>query len=266
MDFNWMSTSQTAALIVGLVVTVIAVATTFLAFKYARKINSFIKVVSMALVAPFLAFTSWLFLIFSFLDGFRTNEILNLFISLLISLFICAMIIIVAKALYAKNRAEIEKLEAEEEAIEATFVDQSNAIAPAEEKLMIEEEKTEEVKDAEEAEAPAEEIAEVEETEKAAEETEEATEEVPAEETVEEEIEETPVEEAVEETAEETEEPTEETVEEVVEETEEAPAEENIEETAEEEVTEEDFDDADDDFEKFLESLKAKNDDKKDEE
>ena len=81
---EYMTNSQIAALIVGIVFSVISVATTLLAVKYAKKINSFAKIVSMALVAPFIAFAGWLFLIFSFLDGFRKDELLNLIISIII--------------------------------------------------------------------------------------------------------------------------------------------------------------------------------------
>ena len=227
LDFSWMSTSQIAALISGIALTVISIATTLLAFKYAKKINSFIKVMAMSLVSPFLAMTAWLFLILSFLDGFRKDEFLSIVISALIALFICAMIMIVAKALYAKHREALDKKESEEDAIEGSFVDQTNAIAPSEEAALIENK---------------EEIAnEAEENKEAA-------------------VEETPTEtEEVEEKTEETDEvPAEENAEDTTEESEEQPAE--IEET-------EEFKDVDDeDFEKFLESLKANNDDKKDEE
>ncbi len=115
--FEYMTNSQIAALIVGIVFSIISIATTFLAIKYAKKINSFAKVASMALVAPFVAFAGWLFLIFSFLDGFRKDELLNLIISIILSLIIAGMIIIVAKALYSKHRDEFEE-ETEETALE----------------------------------------------------------------------------------------------------------------------------------------------------
>ena len=104
--FDYMSNSQIAALILGIVFSIIAIATTCLAFKYASKFNSFAKAISMALVAPFIAFVSWLFLIFSYLDGFREDEVLNLIISILLAVIICGMIIIVARALYNKHEDE----------------------------------------------------------------------------------------------------------------------------------------------------------------
>lgn len=105
---EYMTNSQIAALIVGIVFSVISIATTLLAIKYAKKINSFAKVVSLALVAPFIAFAGWLFLIFSFLDGFRKDELLNLIISIILALILVGMIIIVAKALYTKHKDEYE--------------------------------------------------------------------------------------------------------------------------------------------------------------
>ncbi len=114
MNFSYMTSSQIAALILGVIFSVFAVASTFLAFKYAHRLNSFLKAISMSLVAPFLAMVSWLFLILSFLDGFRNDEVLNLIISLLISLFICCMIVFVAKALYNKNKDRFEQEETED--------------------------------------------------------------------------------------------------------------------------------------------------------
>lgn len=145
LDFSWMTVSQTAALIIAIVLSVISVATTFLAFKYAKKINSFIKAVCMALILPFLAMASWLFLIFSFLDGFRKDEILNVIVSILVALFLCGVIIVVAKALYSKNKdvLEFEKDEPVDDAIEGSFEDQTNTLDTAPTLLLkdVEEEK-----------------------------------------------------------------------------------------------------------------------------
>ena len=115
MNFEYMTSSQIAALVLGIVFSIFAVATTFLAFKYAKKINSFVKAISLALVAPFLAMIAWLFLILSFLDGFRNDEVLNIIISILIALFICCMIILIAKALYNKNKDKFVEDEDDEE-------------------------------------------------------------------------------------------------------------------------------------------------------
>lgn len=131
--FDYMSNSQIAALILGIVFSIIAIATTCLAFKYASKFNSFAKAISMALVAPFIAFVSWLFLIFSYLDGFREDEVLNLIISILLAVIICGMIIIVARALYNKHEDEFvlaDQAEAEAKAkaaeVEATETNVEN--------------------------------------------------------------------------------------------------------------------------------------------
>lgn len=145
--FDYMSNSQIAALILGIVFSIIAIATTCLAFKYASKFNSFAKAISMALVAPFIAFVSWLFLIFSYLDGFREDEVLNLIISILLAVIICGMIIIVARALYNKHEdefvladqaeAEAKAKAAEAEATE-TNVENENTEETIKQPLLIE--------------------------------------------------------------------------------------------------------------------------------
>lgn len=145
--FDYMSNSQIAALILGIVFSIIAIATTCLAFKYASKFNSFAKAISMALVAPFIAFVSWLFLIFSYLDGFREDEVLNLIISILLAVIICGMIIIVARALYNKHEdefvladqaeAEAKAKAAEAEATE-TNVENENTEGTIKQPLLIE--------------------------------------------------------------------------------------------------------------------------------
>lgn len=145
--FDYMSNSQIAALILGIVFSIIAIATTCLAFKYASKFNSFAKAISMALVAPFIAFVSWLFLIFSYLDGFREDEVLNLIISILLAVIICGMIIIVARALYNKHEdefvladqaeAEAKAKAAEAEATE-TNVENENTEEAIKQPLLIE--------------------------------------------------------------------------------------------------------------------------------
>ena len=115
MNFDYMTNSQIAALIIGLVFSVIAVGTSFLSIKFAKKIESFLKAIAITLVAPFIAFTAWLFLIFSFLDGFRNDELLNILISIVIALVICGVIIIIAKALYQKHQAELLETEFEKD-------------------------------------------------------------------------------------------------------------------------------------------------------
>lgn len=109
MDFSYMNASQTASLVLGVIFSIVSVATTILGFKYANKLNSFGKSIAMTLCAPFLAMVSWFFLILSFLDGFRKDEVLNIIISILISLFLVGVIIVVAKALYNKNKPVLEE-------------------------------------------------------------------------------------------------------------------------------------------------------------
>ena len=45
MNFDYMTNSQIAALIIGLVFSVIAVGTTFLSIKYAKRFDSFLKAI-----------------------------------------------------------------------------------------------------------------------------------------------------------------------------------------------------------------------------
>ena len=101
-----LTNSQIAALIIAIVFSVLTVATVFLTIKYAKKFDSFVKATCVALSAPFVAFASWLYVIFSFLDGFRGNELVNLLISIIIALILCGVIIIISKALYNKHQAE----------------------------------------------------------------------------------------------------------------------------------------------------------------
>ena len=251
---SWMTTSQLVALILGICFSILSVATTFLAFKYAKSLNSFVKACAMTLVVPFFAFVSWIFLILSFLDGFRNNEILNVVISVLIGLFVVGVIIIVAKALYNRNRDKFEADENEDDAIEGTCEDQTNTLEAPEAPVLIannEQEKTEEVESTEEIEeanieeAPVAEEATEEVAEEAEEETEENTE-VAEEETTEETAE-----------TETTEENNEEVVEEKTEEAEEVVEnkEETVEEKTEEQKAEED---EKDEIDRFLDEYKEK--------
>ena len=247
--FDYMSYSQIAALFLGIAFTVISIATTFLAVKYAKKFKSFIKTIFFSLTAPFVASVGWLFLIFSFLPGLRNDDLLNLIISIL-ALFICAMVITVAKALYNKHadleeKDEEETAEQEEPAEQAVVEDEELATEQTTEQARIEDKKTPlllahtpenedeiVVDETAEVEEPAEEESEEESVE-----TKETEEEVPETE----EVEENP----------------EETVEEVEEPAEEEPAEE----TAQEETPDDNDDEdptEDEEFEKFLEELRKK--------
>lgn len=109
--FEYMTTSQIASLIIGIVFSVISIATTILAIKYAKKINSFAKSIALSLVAPTIAFIAWLFLIFSFVDGFRTDETLTLIVAIILAVIIDGMLVIVAKALFNKHQDEFENEE-----------------------------------------------------------------------------------------------------------------------------------------------------------
>lgn len=279
--FDYMSNSQIAALILGIVFSIIAIATTCLAFKYASKFNSFAKAISMALVAPFIAFVSWLFLIFSYLDGFREDEVLNLIISILLAVIICGMIIIVARALYNKHEDEFvlaDQAEAEAKAkiaeVEAenteTNVENENTEETIKQPLLIESSLTNEN---EVEEQPVESDNSEEQTESEVEEADENNDEESVEseenqeETVEENNDEVAEDNKMEENADVETDAAEETASEEVEteETEEPATEENTDEITDETVeenTEDDStteeDDEDLEFEKFLEALREK--------
>ncbi len=105
--FDYMSNSQIAALILGIVLSVFSIVTTCIAVKYAKHYNSFAKSIALAVTLPFLAFISWFFLIFSFLDGFRDDELLNLIVSIILAIILAGTVIIVAKALYNKHQDEL---------------------------------------------------------------------------------------------------------------------------------------------------------------
>ena len=274
LDFTWMSTSQIAALIVAIIFSVCSVATSILAFKYAKKFNTFLKSVAITMVAPFLAVASWLFLILSFLDAFRNDEALNIVISILIALFLCGVVIVVSKALYAKNGEKMEMNDTDD-AIEGTFEDQSNALPATNNPLLLEDEKQAEEAPEEEQTEEAEELdksvaayADAEEIEEQPEEAAEEIEEQPEE--AAEEVEETPVEEVADETPveeEQAEEVTEETpveeesAEEVTEETPVKETEEvySVDEDENEESEEDEEDEEDEEFKKFIEALRERN-------
>ena len=183
--FEYMTLSQTVAFYFGIVCSVLSVATTLLAVKYAKKMDSFVKTLLLSLTAPFVAIASWMFLCFSFIPAFATSELLAFVCALALSVIVIAMIIIVAKCLYKKHPEQEETAQVEEIAQEpATEVatDEDTQLAAAlliantlEEEQAIEE--TEEVEEIEELEDIAE-AAEVEEEIIAEEENEEETEEI----------------------------------------------------------------------------------------
>lgn len=135
---EYMTQSQIAALIIGIVFSVISVATTILTIKNADKLNTFAKAISASIIAPFIAFVGWLFLIFSFIDGFRNDETLTLIIAILLSIVIAGMVIIVSKALYNKHQADYEdEKEGEEESENESAQEDDAQNADAKEPLMI---------------------------------------------------------------------------------------------------------------------------------
>ena len=134
---EYMSQSQIAALIIGIVFSVISVATTILTIKNADKLNTFAKAISASIIAPFIAFVGWLFLIFSFIDGFRNDETLTLIIAILLSIVIAGMVIIVSKALYNKHQADYEDEKEGEESENESEQEDNTQNAGTKEPLMI---------------------------------------------------------------------------------------------------------------------------------
>lgn len=122
MDFNYLTMTQKVALLLGIIFSVLAVASTFFAFKHANKIKSKVLGLIFSLIMPFLAMTSWLILIFSFLDGFKNDDIMVIFVSIAISIVICLMILVISNALYRKhdkNMTEEVEIKEENKVVEA---------------------------------------------------------------------------------------------------------------------------------------------------
>lgn len=109
MNFNYLSTTQIVTLALAVVFSILAVATTFFAFKNAERLKSKTIVFVLTMVMPFVAITCWLILIFSFVEGFKNNDIVNIFVSIAIALITCFMILIVANALYQKHKKDLEQ-------------------------------------------------------------------------------------------------------------------------------------------------------------
>ncbi len=117
MDFNYLTMTQKVALLLGIIFSVLAVASTFFAFKNADKIKSKVLGLILSLIMPFLAMTSWMILIFSFLDGFKNDDIMVIFVSLALAIVICLMILVISNALYRKHDKNMggEEVETKEE-------------------------------------------------------------------------------------------------------------------------------------------------------
>lgn len=222
--FANLTTTQLTALILGVAFSAIAVACSFFALRWSKKIKSKILAGAITTIAPFVAISAWFFLIFSYVKGIKEDEVFNLFISMAISLVICFMILVVSSLIYRKNinrlmeieKKEEEKERAKQEAIavavakaqhqEVIEVEPEDANEVVEENVNSEEVETETleeseevIEDLEESEEENEEVQEesneeVEELEEETEEVEELEEETPEEVVEDEEVEPTPVE------------------------------------------------------------------------
>jgi len=226
--FTNLTTTQLTALILGVAFSAIAVACSFFALRWSKKIKSKVLAGAITTIAPFIAITAWFFLIFSYVKGVKEDEIFNLFISMAISLVICFMILVVSSLLYRKNIARLMEIEKQEEEKERA---KQEAIAIAVAKAQQD---NQEVIEVEVEDAEIEENADNQEIDEVVEESEDLVEE--NQETLDE----------VEELEEETEELAEEDLDEVVEESEETQEVEEVEPTPVEEETQETSDDNDD--------------------
>ena len=103
---QFMSGSQVASLFIGIIFSILAVGDLILVAKYAKQIGSFGKSLALALICPLIAYTSWLFLILSYIKDFKNNEFMNIIVSILVAIFTLMMVIIVARTLYAKHYAD----------------------------------------------------------------------------------------------------------------------------------------------------------------
>lgn len=170
---NFMSSSQIASLFIGIAFSVLAVAGIILVVKYSKAINSFSKSLAISLICPFIAYVSWMFLILSYVDGFKKDELLNLIISILLGVVLIVTVMIVARTLYLKHYAEFEEdaiapentdevisnqnivevngeNSQEEAETEETEVAETEEIAETEENEAVETEEAEEVAETEE--------------------------------------------------------------------------------------------------------------------
>ncbi len=149
MDFNYLTMTQKVALLLGIIFSVLAVASTFFAFKNADRIKSKVLGLILSLIMPFLAMTSWMILIFSFLDGFKNDDVMIIFVSLALCIVICLMILVIANALYHKHDKNMtgeksEKIE-EEKVVETAPQEVTNEVS--EEEVTDEEEISEETQE-----------------------------------------------------------------------------------------------------------------------
>ena len=118
--FTNLTVTQLVAFILGIVFSIISIACCFFAYKWSKKFKSRVLACTITMIAPFIAIASWFFLIFSFVKGLKNDEVLNLFVSLALSIVACFMILIVSSLLYRKNKARLAELEKQAEEKERT--------------------------------------------------------------------------------------------------------------------------------------------------
>ena len=101
--FENMSDTQLAAFILGIVFSVLAIGAVIFAYVNADRIKSQVGAIILTMIMPFLAFASWLYCIFSFLEAFQGKEVINLIVSIVLAGIISFMLLIVSKALLARH-------------------------------------------------------------------------------------------------------------------------------------------------------------------
>lgn len=101
--FENMSDTQLASFILGIVFSVLAIGAVIFAYVNADRMKSQTGAIILTMVMPFLAFTSWLYCIFSFIEAFRDQEVINLVVSIVLAGIISFMLLIVSKALLARH-------------------------------------------------------------------------------------------------------------------------------------------------------------------
>ena len=101
--FENMSDTQLAAFILGIVFSVLAIGAVIFAYVNADRIKSQVGAIILTMIMPFLAFASWLYCIFSFLEAFKGKEVINLIVSIVLAGIISFMLLIVSKALLARH-------------------------------------------------------------------------------------------------------------------------------------------------------------------
>ncbi len=99
---------QLTAFVLGIVASVLAVASIFFAFKNADKIKSPALAVVLTIIFPLIAISGWLMLIFSFVPAFASNDLLNILVSIAIAVVVCAAITLVSCLLHKKHKAGLE--------------------------------------------------------------------------------------------------------------------------------------------------------------